>query len=196
MYTEKQQSIFKAVLELAGRGENLYTVKVQTIATAAGVGKGTLYEYFQSKEEILVNTMLWCLENELDMLYAALLPGADFEQDLRALQCAMVQGVRKRGGVYQLVLSGLSPAELPGLAETYQEQLCVRAQRAHEIMAGLIAKGRAEGRIGHKCTDEYCEYVLNTALCSMAAPMPQWGRCGKQEIPGEFSLQMVLKALA
>ena len=44
MYTEKQQKIFGAVLDLAKQGENLYTVKVQDIATAAGGGKGTLHE--------------------------------------------------------------------------------------------------------------------------------------------------------
>ena len=86
MYTEKQQKIFGAVLDLAKQGENLYTVKVQDIATAAGVGKGTLYEYFDSKEEILVHTMLWCLENELDALKASIAPGGSFEEDLTELQ--------------------------------------------------------------------------------------------------------------
>lgn len=86
MYTEKQQRIFGAVLDLAKQGENLYTVKVQDIATAAGVGKGTLYEYFDSKEEILVHTMLWCLEKELTELRASITPGGSFEEDLEALQ--------------------------------------------------------------------------------------------------------------
>lgn len=32
--------------------ENFYQVKVQEIADAAGIGKGTIYEYFNSKEEL------------------------------------------------------------------------------------------------------------------------------------------------
>lgn len=62
MSEQTKEKIFQGVLSLAQQGVPLYEVKVQAIATAAGLGKGTLYEYFSSKEEILAATMLWCME--------------------------------------------------------------------------------------------------------------------------------------
>lgn len=192
MYTEKQKKIFEAVLALAARGENLYTVKVQTIATAAGVGKGTLYEYFCSKEEILVHTMLWCLENELAAMKASLAPGAVFEEDLAALQRCVAECMRQRGSVYRLIMGGFSAAELPGLAETYKTELGRRLAEGQALKAALIAKGRAEGCISPACADEYCEYVIDTALASMASPLSGCACSGDSR----YSLTMVRKALA
>ena len=53
MSEQTREKIFQGVLSLAQQGVPMYEVKVQAIATAAGLGKGTLYEYFSSKEEIL-----------------------------------------------------------------------------------------------------------------------------------------------
>lgn len=192
MYTEKQQKIFRTVLDLAGQGENLYTVKVQTIATAAGVGKGTLYEYFSSKQEILVHTMLWCLENELAALKGSLAPGGTFEQDLAALQRCVAECMRQRGSIYRLILGGFSAAELPGLAETYKAEMEAQFAEGNAMKAALIAKGRAEGCISPSCPDDYCSYVIDTALCSMAGPI---GACACAQ-GGQYSLTMVRKALA
>lgn len=63
-YTPKEQAVFAAVLRLAGRGVDLTSLRVQQIADEAGMGKGTLYEYFKSKEEILQGTVRWCLADE------------------------------------------------------------------------------------------------------------------------------------
>lgn len=192
MYTEKQKKIFGAVLELAGRGENLYTVKVQDIATAAGVGKGTLYEYFASKEEILVHTMLWCLESELAALRDSVPQGGGFEEDLAALQRYVAERVRQRGGIYRLIMGGFSAASLPGLAETYKAEVDQRLAEGRAVKEALIAKGRAEGCIAPGCPDDYCHYVIDTALCSMASPL---GACACARGSG-YSLEMVRKALA
>ncbi|MEG1801241.1 MAG: TetR/AcrR family transcriptional regulator, partial [Oscillospiraceae bacterium] len=64
-YTEKEIAIFKGTLALASEGKNMHLVTVQDIANAAGVGKGTIYDYFSSKEEIIVRTIIYaiCLEN-------------------------------------------------------------------------------------------------------------------------------------
>lgn len=192
MYTEKQQRIFGAVLDLAKQGENLYTVKVQDIATAAGVGKGTLYEYFDSKEEILVHTMLWCLEKELSELRASITPGGSFEEDLEALQRCVAERIRLQGGVYWLIMSSFSANDLPELAERYKTEMEQRDAEGRAIKAGLIAKGRAEGRIAASCSDDYCNYVIDTALKSVAEPL---GGCSGSQ-SGVYSLTMVRKALA
>ena len=91
MSEQTKEKIFQGVLSLAQQGVPLYEVKVQAIATAAGLGKGTLYEYFSSKEEILAATMLWCMERELGALEEQLDAGTSFESKLENAQTFMVK---------------------------------------------------------------------------------------------------------
>lgn len=60
-YTEKEICVFNGVMALSKAGKKIYNVTVQDIARAANMGKGTLYEYFSSKEEILLNTLVYFL---------------------------------------------------------------------------------------------------------------------------------------
>ena len=55
---EKVAVIYEAVLELLEEGVDLSELKVADIAARAGIGKGTVYDYFDSKEEILGKALL------------------------------------------------------------------------------------------------------------------------------------------
>ena len=68
---EKKAAVFRAVLKLLRQGRPLGDLKVSEIAEAAGIGKGTVYEYFPSREELLRNIpfedMVFAGENALDL---------------------------------------------------------------------------------------------------------------------------------
>ena len=70
--SEKVQKMYEAISELVQEKKDVATLKVQDITSRAGIGKGTAYEYFSSKEEIIVHASLWIcfrqnreMENEL-----------------------------------------------------------------------------------------------------------------------------------
>ncbi len=50
---ERETALYEAALRLIAKGVNPAAMKVQQIADEAGIGKGTVYEYFASKDEIL-----------------------------------------------------------------------------------------------------------------------------------------------
>lgn len=192
---EKQLKIYEGVLALARRGENLYLVKVQDIATAAGLGKGTLYEYFQSKEDILAGTMLWCVQNLIGSLEQAAAAPGDFREKLRRMQGLLADEMQRQGASYRLIMNAFTPTALPGLAQKYGEQLAAGRRRLEEMERSLLAQGRAEGLIGPACGDAYCRYVLETSLFSVVAA--QGAPCFPGGTPSrEHALAMALKALA
>lgn len=190
MYTEKQIRVFEAVLDLARQGQSLHTVKVSDIAARAGMGKGTLYEYFASREEILVFTMLWCMDGELAAMEQALRPGAGFAQDLKALQQCILDCLQTRGNLYRLLISGVDAA-LPELARTYHAQAEQQKARAQQLKERLIEKGRAEGAICPACSQEYCRDVIDAALFGALT-----GPCAELPRRARHSLLMAQKALA
>lgn len=56
METEKNEKVlamYRAVRELMEEGRDIHELKVSDITERAGIGKGTAYEYFRSKEELL-----------------------------------------------------------------------------------------------------------------------------------------------
>ena len=57
--SEKVQRMYEAVATFVEEERDLSTIKVSEITSRAGIGKGTAYEYFASKEELLVQATLW-----------------------------------------------------------------------------------------------------------------------------------------
>ena len=126
MSEQTREKIFQGVLSLAQQGVPMYEVKVQAIATAAGLGKGTLYEYFSSKEEILAATMLWCMDRELNALEEQLAACASFEEQLESSQRFVVKMLLERGSSYRVIAAARTAPqaaqELPDAARQPLEQ--------------------------------------------------------------------------
>ncbi len=65
---EKVQKMYEAISELVQEKREIDALKVQDITSRAGIGKGTAYEYFSSKEEIIVHASLWiCFQQNREM---------------------------------------------------------------------------------------------------------------------------------
>lgn len=59
----KRELIFSTVLDLIKNEGRLDTITVSSIAKEAGIGKGTVYEYFESKEEIIIETVKFMMDD-------------------------------------------------------------------------------------------------------------------------------------
>ena len=57
--SEKEKKIYQAVLMLLQEGRDMNALTVSEITEKAGIGKGTAYGYFKSKEEMVENAVLY-----------------------------------------------------------------------------------------------------------------------------------------
>ena len=55
----KVEKLYDAVIHLMEEGKNLSSLTVAEITEKAGIGKGTAYEYFRSKEEMIARAILY-----------------------------------------------------------------------------------------------------------------------------------------
>ena len=62
--SSKERLILEAVNSLADEGKQLYDITVSEIAARAGVGKGTVYEYFVTKDEIISKAVAYKILSE------------------------------------------------------------------------------------------------------------------------------------
>ena len=82
----RQHEIYEAVMRLLRRERDIHAITVSQIAREAGIGKGTVYEYFQSKEELVQKAFLFAVEQELAGLGEAIRrTEGDFDEKLDIL---------------------------------------------------------------------------------------------------------------
>lgn len=91
----KAVAIFDAFLKLRDNGADLLRIKVSDIAKEAGIGKGTLYEYFSSKEEIIIKASVYEYCMELTRLEERMRKEESFEHKLDSALEWMSMNVRK-----------------------------------------------------------------------------------------------------
>ncbi|MGN0962864.1 MAG: TetR/AcrR family transcriptional regulator, partial [Clostridia bacterium] len=77
----KESRILEAAAELIGENHHaIRTLKVADIANRAGVGKGTVYEYFSSKEEIIQKAVCLSIRRQMDEAWTAALSKGTFRE--------------------------------------------------------------------------------------------------------------------
>jgi AcrR family transcriptional regulator len=60
--------MYEAVSELVREHRELSTIKVSEITAKAGIGKGTAYEYFSSKEELISHALMYEYSSKIQKL--------------------------------------------------------------------------------------------------------------------------------
>ncbi len=79
----KEERILDAAAELIGENcSAMHTLKVADIAHHAGVGKGTVYEYFSSKEEILQKAICCRIRQQIEEKWMEVLSKGSFREAL------------------------------------------------------------------------------------------------------------------
>lgn len=84
-YPPKVVAMNEAVASLWAEGRDLGGLTVSEITGRAGIGKGTAYEYFSSKEEIIATALEYDLKIQLERLIAIEEQAVDFRDILEKL---------------------------------------------------------------------------------------------------------------
>ena len=99
----KVKAIYQAVFELFEEGTDLNSLTVSEITKKAGIGKGTAYEYFSDKEEMIARAIFYNVE----MFCQKICKGIDREKDLpdkvNYVLCAMEQQIPNTNCLFRLV---------------------------------------------------------------------------------------------
>lgn len=94
----KVRKMFDAVLELFASGRELSTLKVSDITQKAGIGKGTAYEYFSTKEEIIVGALSSEAERYMKILFELVNQGESFQEVIGCVMDIMEEISEKYNG--------------------------------------------------------------------------------------------------
>ena len=65
----KKELLFQSVWRLHMDGTDWGNIRMEAIARASGIPKGTIYEHFHSKDQLLAGTIIWSLKKEAEEIY-------------------------------------------------------------------------------------------------------------------------------
>lgn len=139
---EKEDAVYEAVFRLMARGEQMHTVTVQQIAREAGIGKGTVYEYFTSREEILIKAFLRRAEQELQILAVRVEQAQSFDGKLESVLDTAQEMMRAQSSCIKLLLTN---AQLAGTMKKLCGSLRESGVQAAKQLCALASKMLADG---------------------------------------------------
>ena len=160
---QKRQAICNAVCTLWQRERSFDALTVQRIAEEAGIGKGTVYEYFKSREEILTETIAGEMLRCADAAQRAVEQAPAYEEKVAVL-------LQIADGFLQLQTVGLQAIasylqggnELAPLCDpVFWEDL---ARREDDILLSVLRCGAAEGKVRGTLTESRRLLALRSLL--------------------------------
>ncbi len=96
---EKKREILKAAMRVFAHNGVVKT-KMADVAVAAGIGKGTIYEYFRSKEDIFAEAYQMVYQGTEDKIAAVIESELEPEMKLRGLMSVTLEGILGDGGEF------------------------------------------------------------------------------------------------
>jgi AcrR family transcriptional regulator len=159
----RMQDIRAAALDVFS-GKGFAAARLEDVARAAGVAKGTIYLYFKSKEDLfeaIVNTTLGPLLETFGQSVAA--SPASASVMLRGLGQTLAAAIEDadRRRVLHLVLS--EGARFPAIADFYHREIISRGMK---LVRALVVKGCASGEFHSDELAHFPQLVVAPALAA------------------------------
>ena len=192
--SEKEIAIYEGVRKLIRQDVNLSQVTASEIAQAAGIGKGTLYNYFSTKDEIIARTVFYLIDQHLAQIQTVMARQTGFEGKCRAaMEFIRLQAGRKDSQIH-LMLMGLDSVQAAPFLRQGMERIKATMRDVERIALELAETGAAEGVITRQ-EPGYTVQVFLSALMGYCRCLCGAGE-GTDGIPAaERAYRMLIKAL-
>lgn len=190
----KVQALYRAVSELLEEGADATNLKVADIAARAGIGKGTTYEYFKSREELIIKAML----NRMYAYFKRVTEKTDAKEQfqekvyvfLDSLFTASNENMKSMQQMFVLLSGGGSmPLRFKEELHKCWQPIVTFREYADDLYACAVKEGAASPNLP--------SFYVHTAFLNLLISyglyqFPSSGKngCGSQELPNLGCFQM------
>lgn len=139
---EKKRDILKAAMRVFAQNGVVKT-KMVDIAVAAGIGKGTIYEYFRSKEDIFAEAYHLVFQGTEAKIEAVIDSDLEPEEKLRQLMAVTLDGLLGDGGEFAGIMMAFWSEGIRNKNERILK--IIDLEKVYSEFRGLISSILAEG---------------------------------------------------
>ena len=146
---EKEVKIYAAVGALIKEGKDVSNLTISEISNRAGIGKGTTYEYFDSKEELIYKALHYFVIDSLKSVLLKMLNEGSFKDKFYSIMDYMWES-RLGEDTIQSIMSfirNLSPAlkEAPRTKNPEKYDPCTASNFIEMLLKQYLNSGFEEG---------------------------------------------------
>lgn len=160
----KVLQIYDAVIQLIEEGEDASGIRVSTITDRAGIGKGTAYDYFDSKEDIVACAVVFHIRRTFSRLEQELQEHDSFEEQLSwLLEEINREGNRKYCFIRMVhILTDNSDFSL----QVRQKMMSESFERYHpvKVFGNVLKRGMDRKEIRSDLPMEFMVYTIFSGL--------------------------------
>lgn len=183
---EKIAAMYQAVQELIEEGADINRIKVSEITQRAGIGKGTAYEYFSNKEELISSALLYQMNEIYSQLKVQIEKKESFEESIRFVLSSIVEKIGQRDCFlrYVHIFTDNGP-----ISEMMKQE--IREQKNHDTCLAMdcirqmVQIGKRTGEISAKLPEAYVYMEILSRVIGFAVYLAgEWGveGCGREEM--------------
>ena len=193
---EKVRLIYEAIARLIREGREVSGLKVSDITSLAGIGKGTAYEYFSSKEEIVAHALMYVYSEKIRLLLEAAFSPADFRERFEVL----LDWIRDNQADNHLLMNTLKgllqePACQEKQEDDFRRQTSLYISgRIHQFMDFGLTSGCFTQTDANKQTLALIGAVMQYVLV-IGGPADSPARIGGEEELRDFVYHSLIRAL-
>lgn len=156
----KEQAIYKAVLALLNEGVSINSMKVSDIARKAGIGKGTVYEYFKSKEELIAKALFYGTNEFCRELISRLEQNAGFRDTFMAILNWIDERMEEKNILNQMITLDGVESDMPQEIRKMMKARFSNIEKVREAVAKISRVAIEEGLISEKAPIDLINLML------------------------------------
>lgn len=197
MTTEKNEKIlamYQAVCMLIEEGCDIHKMKVADITARAGIGKGTAYEYFRSKDELLIKALQYDFYTGYQLLERELKKTTTFKEAVEAAFFWIEKNMKQKRLALQClkILEEFREKNGDSVKEKMEQNVGLFAG----LLDGMIEAGRQEGCISRQVPEKLARLEIGSKFVGYYL-FSQTNEHGEEELRQmkEFLYETMVKSL-
>lgn len=159
-YAEKELLIFYGFKKIITDNSNIENIKVSDIAKAAGIGKGTIYEYFKSKDEIIARSIIYNFKIDIINTIEAIKEVSTFKEQCNHLFHYSISSGKFIFPSLRILYNQVIPKELNSILQEDFEEILELKTQLYNLLDYVINTGIDENIINKDLSRDYQRYVL------------------------------------
>ncbi|GEM_PF-383732 len=164
---EKKQQVLKAAFEMMNREGGVANITINQVAERAGVGRTTLFKYFENKEKLIDQVFEWFLIQMMIEADDIMAEEKSFTETVPRLAENKVKWLHRVSREFYLDMMTHLTQTLDGQPSLLNTQY---TKNGVHMMLELFHRGRLEGQIDLKYSDEFLILYFQAMVEGISSP--------------------------
>ena len=167
----KVNQMYEAVMQLLEEGADVADIRVSTITERAGIGKGTAYEYFDTKEEIVACAIVYHIQRLFSWLEETLEAQRDFRAQVTFLLDTVEQKNRCKEGFLRFVPMMTSNSGFDRMVREKMNEEAFAPYLPANIFGKILGQGVERGELRKDLPMDYMIHCVFSHLLTYMLAM-------------------------